>query len=325
MIQSNSGKRPDAWLGRAVFAKTCAQCHTLFGAGGKIGPELTGSNRANLEYLLSNILDPSAVMAKEYQPSVIVTADGRVLTGLIKAQSDAAITVQTATEQVVVPRDEIEQMKLSDQSMMPEDLLKPLDDVQVQALVAYVSGPAQVPMLATPETAQALFNGTDLSGWYGNLSLWSVENGELVGRSSGLKENEFLATDLACGDFRLKVEVNLVDNRGNSGIQFRSERLPDGLVKGYQADIGLGWWGKLYEEHGRALLWKKPAGAFVKPGWNTYEIEAKGSKIRTWINGNLCVDLEDTGGARRGVFALQLHSGGPTEVRYRNFELQLDP
>jgi hypothetical protein len=72
-------------------------------------------------------------------------------------------------------------------------------------------------------------------------------------------------------------------------------------------------------------LWNKSGEKFVKPGWNTYEIEAKGSKIRTWINGNLCVDLEDTGGARRGIFALQLHSGGPTEVRYRNFELTLDP
>ena len=68
-----------------MFAKTCQQCHTLFGAGGKIGPELTGSNRANLDYLLSNILDPSAVMAKEYQPSVIVTADGRVVTGIVQA------------------------------------------------------------------------------------------------------------------------------------------------------------------------------------------------------------------------------------------------
>jgi putative membrane-bound dehydrogenase-like protein len=71
----------DVSLGRAVFAKTCQQCHTLFAIGGKTGPELTGSNRANLEYLLSNVLDPSAVMAQEYQPSGIVTTDGRGGTG----------------------------------------------------------------------------------------------------------------------------------------------------------------------------------------------------------------------------------------------------
>ena len=121
------------------------------------------------------------------------------------------------------------------------------------------------------------------------------------------------------------MQVKLVDNQRNSGIQFRSEPLDDGLVKGYQADIGPGWWGKLYEEHGRELLWTKSGEEFVKPGWNTYEIEAVGSKIRTWINGHPCVDLEDTGGARRGIFALQLHSGGPTEVRFKDFEIELDP
>ena len=263
-------------------------------------------------------------MAKEYQPSVIV-ADGRVITGIVVSQNPAAVTVQTATEQIVVPRDEIEQIQLSQQSMMPDDLLKPLSKPEVRALVAYLANPAQVPILATAENVKSFFNGRDLTGWQGNAALWSVENGEIVGRSSGLKENEFLKSDLAAGDFHLKVEVNLVDNKGNSGIQFRSEVLPDGLVKGYQADVGENWWGKLYEEHGRGLLWKNSGEAHVKPGWNTYEIRAKGSKIRTWINGQLCVDLEDTGGARRGIFALQLHSGGPTEVRFRNFELTLNP
>jgi len=323
MVQEK-GPQADTWLGRAVFAKTCQQCHTLFGAGAKIGPELTGSNRANLEYLLSNVLDPSAVMAKEYQPSVIV-ADGRVITGIVVSQNPAAVTVQTATEQIVVPRDEIEQIQLSQQSMMPDDLLKPLSKSEVRALVAYLASPAQAPILATTENVKGFFNGLDLTGWQGNAALWSVENGEIVGRSSGLKANEFLKSDLAAGDFHLKVEVNLVDNQGNSGIQFRSEALPDGLVKGYQADAGENWWGKLYEEHGRGLLWKASGEAHVKPGWNTYEIRGKGSKIRTWINGQLCVDLEDTGGARRGIFALQLHSGGPTEVRFRNFELTLNP
>ncbi len=117
-------------LGRAVFAKICQQCHTLFGIGGKIGPELTGSNRADLDYLLSNILDPSAVMAKEYQPSVIVTTDGRVITGLIREQTPTALTVQTANELVVLPKGEIDELKLSDQSMMPDDLLKPLSDAR---------------------------------------------------------------------------------------------------------------------------------------------------------------------------------------------------
>jgi len=313
----------DLSLGRAVFAKTCQQCHTLFGAGGKIGPELTGSNRANLEYLLSNILDPSAVMAKEYQPSVIATTDGRVITGIVKSQNANALTVQTANELVIVPRDEIEQIQLSPLSMMPDDLLKPLNPLEVRSLLAYLAAPAQVPMLATEDNVRNFFNGRDLAGWQGNASLWSVDHGEIVGRTSGLKENEFLRSDLLLGDFRLSVQVQLVDNRGNSGIQFRSETLEDGLVKGYQADIGPDWWGKLYEEHGRALLWPKSGEAHVKPGWNHYEIEAIGSKIRTWINGQLCVDLDDPAGAKRGIVALQLHSGGPTEVRFKDFVVEL--
>ena len=323
-LVKQNGPPADTALGRAVFAKTCQQCHTLFDVGAKIGPELTGSNRANLEYLLSNILDPSAVMAKEYQPTVLV-AGGRVLTGLVREEDANSVTIQTANELVVVPRDEIEERQLSQQSMMPEDLLKPLSPAEIRGLMAYLASPAQVGMLATAENVKSFFNGRDLTGWQGKTSLWRVENGEIVGSTAGLKENEFLTNELVFGDFRLKVQVQLVDNEGNSGIQFRSEPLSDGLVKGYQADMGQGWWGKLYEEHGRGLLASKSGESHVKPGWNTYEIQAIGSKIRTWINGQLCVDLEDTGGARRGVFALQLHSGGVTEVRFQDFEIELNP
>ena len=128
------------------------------------------------------------------------------------------------------------------------------------------------------------------------------------------------------GDFRLIVEVKLVDNAGNSGIQFRSRRDKGDLMWGYQADMGKDWWGKLYEEHGRKTLWNKNSDAAVKPGeWNTYEILAVGSKIRTAINGTLCVDLDDPKGRRTGMFAVQVHSGGPTEVRFRNFRLELNP
>jgi putative heme-binding domain-containing protein len=319
-----------------MFAKTCQQCHTMFGTGGKVGPELTGSNRANLDYLLSNILDPSAVMAKEYMPSVIALADGRVITGIVKSKVGGVLTVQAANEVLLVPEKEIDEMQQSAKSMMPDDILKPLKPEEIRALVAYMASPAQVPLLATEDTVKNFFNGRDLTGWDGRGDLWSVENGEIVGRSAGLKNNEFLISQLSAANFKLSLEVKLVGNAGNSGIQFRSEVLPHkGLeqaeaalrgpeMKGYQADIGAGWWGKLYEENGRALLWKDSGEAHVKPGeWNTYEVEAIGSRIKTWINGRLCVDLEDTGGPRRGVFGLQLHSGGPTEVRYRKIKLEV--
>src|SRR5262249_52667410 len=118
----------------------------------------------------------------------------------------------------------------------------------------------------------------------------------------------------------------LVPDGGNSGIQFRSEELPDGEVRGPQADIGKGWWGKLYEENARGVLWDKSGEPYVKPGeWNAYEVVAVGGKVKTFLNGKPCVDLEDTALPRRGIFAFQLHAGGPMEVRFKDIRLELLP
>lgn len=326
MLTATPERAPDVALGRALFAKNCQQCHILFGLGRKVGPDLTGSNRANLEYLLSNVLDPSALIGKDYQAHVVALDDGRVVTGIISSQDKNSLSLLTNNETLVLPRAEIVATKVSDKSMMPDDLLKALDAHQVRSLVAYLASPVQTPVLAQTDNLASFFNGRDLTGWTGNSSLWSVENGEIVGRSPGLKRNEFLRSDLLAENFRLTVEVLLVKNQGNSGIQFRSEALPEGEIKGYQADIGIGWWGKLYEEHGRGLVWKESGEKFIKHDeWNRYEIIAKDSSVTTFLNGQKCAELEDDDGARRGIFALQLHSGGPTEVRFRNLKLELLP
>ncbi|MEW4561978.1 PVC-type heme-binding CxxCH protein [Bremerella sp. JC770] len=317
----------DPALGRAIFAKTCQRCHTLYGVGGAVGPDLTGSNRANLDYLLSNIVDPSAVMAKEYQPSIILLDSGRVLTGIVRKEDDKTVTLETTEDVLILPKQEIEERRLSDKSMMPDDQLRPFSKHDVRSLVAYLQGKSQTPRLATPENAVELFNGTDLSGWSGDAKLWSVEDGEIVGKTpQGIPHNSFLISDLTAENFRLTMEVRLVNNAGNSGVQFRSQPLAGGSVKGYQADIGAGWWGKLYEEHGRGLLWDKSGESHLKPDqWNTYEIVAQGADIKTFLNGKPCVALHDDQGAKRGIFALQLHSGGPTEVRFRSLKLEILP
>jgi putative membrane-bound dehydrogenase-like protein len=317
---------PDLSQGRAVFARTCQQCHTLYGVGGKVGPDITGSNRANLDYLLENILDPSAVIPNDYKMTVLGLKNGRVITGIVRAETPAALTVVTANETLTVPANEVEERSPSSTSMMPDDVLKPLSTEEVRALVAYLRHPTQVPLLATPENARDFFNGKDLSSWDGDPKLWKVENGEIVGRSAGLKRNEFLRSQMTAGDFRLRLKVKLVPNKENSGIQFRSEPLPDGEMKGPQADIGAGWWGKLYEENGRGLLWDKSGEKHVKvDDWNDYEIVATGSRIRTFINGKPCVDLDDPALSRRGIFALQLHAGGLMEVRFKDLHLEVSP
>jgi putative membrane-bound dehydrogenase-like protein len=325
LLSSHSGPQ-ELSLGRAMFAKVCQQCHTFFGTGGKVGPELTGSNRGNLDYLLENIVDPSAVIPKEYAATVIELKDGRFVTGIVRGETQAALTVVTANETLTVPRSDIESLSPSAVSMMPEDLLKPLSSQEIRALLAYLRTPNQVPMQATADNVKEFFNGKDLTGWEGAPGLWSVENGEIVGRSPGIKQNEFLKSEMAVGDFRLKVKVKLVPNAGNSGIQFRSEALSDGEMKGPQADIGAGWWGKLYEENGRGVIHDNPGESFVKPDdWNDYEVVAVGSRIRTYINGHLCVDLDDPAGQQTGIFGLQIHAGGPMEVRFKDVRLELNP
>jgi len=226
--------------------------------------------------------------------------------------------------------DEIDELELSPLSTMPEGLLDALKDDEVRALFAYLQSPAQTPILATPGNRAAFFDGKSLANWHGDPAVWSVEPGsagtaEIVGRTQGLERNTFLASDFELGDFRLSVEVRLAGDQGNSGIQFRTQPLEDGEVKGYQADVGPGWWGKLYEENGRGLLVDRGATKVALDGWNRYVIECAGSKVRTWLNDEPCVELDDPSGARSGIVALQVHSGGPTEVRFRKLELEVLP
>ncbi len=323
LVESDEYPNPDAELGRAVFSQTCMKCHELYGVGYKIGPDLTGSNRSNLDYLLSNVVDPSAVMANEYRSTMLLTDDGRLVSGLVKSEDKNAITIQTSDALVTIPLGEIEDRNQSNKSMMPDDQLKQFSPHQVRSLIAYLRGNEQIPMLASQQNATALFNGTDLDGWSGTEGLWSVENGEIVGRTDGLTKNEWLVSDLSVSDFRLTLEIKLVNAAGNSGVQFRS-KVYDGEVSGYQADIGKGWWGKLYEEHGRALLWSESGEEHVIEGdWNEYEIVAEEHHIQTFLNGKPCVNLDDPQGATRGIIAFQLHSGGKTEVRFRNLKLEI--
>jgi len=174
----------------------------------------------------------------------------------------------------------------------------------------------------------SIFNGKDLTGWFGDTDLFKVENGEIVGKTEkGIKQNEFLKSQFEVGDFRLVLQIKLVPNGANSGVQFRSVVFKGNEMKGYQADAGAGWWGKLYEESGRGLLVKEGGEQWLnKEDWNTYEVVAVGHKIMTAINGHKCVDLDDTNeGALSGMFGLQVHAGGPTEVRFKDLKLELNP
>lgn len=136
----------DAPRGRVVFNKVCAQCHRLFDTGGNVGPDITGANRGDLDYLLQNILFPNAVIPNEYRASTIETKDGRVVMGVVKSQDATAYVVQTATELVTIPKAEVDKVEESEQSMMPEGMLAQLPETEMRDLLYYLTRPGQVPL-----------------------------------------------------------------------------------------------------------------------------------------------------------------------------------
>jgi putative membrane-bound dehydrogenase-like protein len=131
--------RADLTAGRAIFQKQCANCHRFFGEGGAIGPDITGSQRTNVDYLLENLVDPSAAVSRDFQMEVVLTTSGRIVTGLIVAQTDSTLTVQTVTERIVIPTEEIDHRQASPVSMMPEGLLKPLTKDEIRDLFGYLA------------------------------------------------------------------------------------------------------------------------------------------------------------------------------------------
>lgn len=124
--------------GAALFKKSCATCHKLYSEGLTIGPDLTGANRSNLDYLLMNIIDPSSVVPKQFTTSIIALHNGRVITGVVVGETEKAITVQTDKEQLTLATEDIEQRRNSGKSLMPDGMIDALTPDQVRDLFAFM-------------------------------------------------------------------------------------------------------------------------------------------------------------------------------------------
>ena len=137
--------KADASRGRAVFKKTCASCHLLYGEGAKIGPDLTGSNRANLDYILLNSVDPSYDVPDAYKMVTIATNDGRVLNGII-AEEDASRVVLKTVEQprVTIAKEDIDIRKVSPKSMMPDGQFEKMKPQELLDLIKFLRTTEQV-------------------------------------------------------------------------------------------------------------------------------------------------------------------------------------
>jgi putative membrane-bound dehydrogenase-like protein len=136
--------KADPSKGRMIFMAACSACHKLYGQGGAIGPELTGSDRHNLKYLLENILDPSAIVPADFRVSVLNLKDGRTITGVLPEQTERTLTVQTPAERITIERTQIVKQAQLPVSLMPEGLLSALGDENVKNLIAYLMSNGQV-------------------------------------------------------------------------------------------------------------------------------------------------------------------------------------
>ena len=190
-----------------------------------------------------------------------------------------------------------------------------------------------------PDTNMAfsLFDGKSFAGWEGDFNWFRIEDGSIVAGSleKEIPHNMFLCTTKEYEDFELKLEIKLVGPGDNSGVQFRSRRIPGGPeVSGYQADAGgpIGdfgvVWGSLYDEARRNRMLVTANQEEIKKvyrphDWNKIVVKCQENHIQVWINGYRSVDYteDDESIEKKGIIGFQLHAGAPTEARFRNIIL----
>lgn len=183
-----------------------------------------------------------------------------------------------------------------------------------------------------------VFDGESFAGWEGSTPVpFRISDCAIVSGSPTQvpPENMFLCTTRRYTNFILRLEFKLTSASGlvNSGVQFRSERVAGSQgVRGYQADLGDGYWGSLWDESRRnavlAAANQTAVAAVLKPNeWNAYVIQAEGPRLRFWINGYQTINYTEVDATtpRYGIIGLQVYSGSPTEASFRNISLEVLP
>jgi putative heme-binding domain-containing protein len=330
-LEASRERAGSAARGAAVFQKaTCSSCH-VHGQSAWLelvgfGPDLLGvTARFPLDGLLESIWFPSKSVADVYRTSIATTTAGLRIEGRIVVQDDQVIVIKKADgTPVTLERSVIEELQVSPLSTMPEGLLAALSLEQVKDLFAFLASDG-TPRASEPDW-QPLLDEEGRNLWEGDLELWKIRGGVLVGRSPGLEHSAYLATKTRFADFELEFDVKLTDGIGNGGLQYRSSLPPDRPDPlGYQLDLGEVYWGSLYASDGRGLV-AGPADAVWREvvdrdGWNHFHLRAEGDRHVIELNGTRTVDTRDAAFSS-GILAFQLHAGPPCEVRYANARLR---
>lgn len=242
VLTANAIKNANLAEGKIIYAGVCGICHTLNGEGSRVGPDLTGSNRGNLDYLLENILDPNALIGKDYQLNIFSTHDGRVISGILKSDAgDAYLLVLPGGVEFSLAKSEVKSRELSKLSTMPEGLLDGIGEDHAVKLIAYLQAGAGgssdrelfvMPDVLEGESLKATVSEGKIqiqgmraftgSRWSGDKQLWWT----------GGKPGDVLKLELPvaeAGSYLVKTAFTKAHDYGQFEIKLNGNVLHDGL------------------------------------------------------------------------------------------------
>jgi putative heme-binding domain-containing protein len=310
--------RADPTHGRAIFNQTCVVCHEMFGIGGKIGPHLTGAYE-DIDYLLQNIVDPNAIIGKDYQQTFVELKDGQMISGIVASEDQSTIMLRTLGEPVTISRGDVKDVQVSPLSMMPEGLLTGVDEESVRDLFAYLRQRQQVPLLVTPANAGDFFSGSDLARWRSTGEAWKFESGAIIGRNPGA-EPVSLTSEMVAADFVLTGKLRL------SGL----DALAEVVLRGVPATAGFTGTSLTFGGREAGNLWryeggqKKPVTTDAKVPlneWVALEAAATGNKLVVKLNGQIAFEIDDSPGGGRSIIAFNLHGKG-AELAVKDLKIE---
>jgi putative heme-binding domain-containing protein len=312
--------RADASHGRALFSQTCAVCHHMHGLGGKIGPELTGGYE-DIDYLLNNVLDPNAIIGKDYQQTFVKTKDGQIVAGIVVQDTDRAIGLKTLSGEVItVQKNDVASTEVSTQSMMPEGLLSAMHEPDVRDLFLYLRQKQQVPMLVTAVNANDFFNGTNLQNWRASQSdAWRVEGAEIVGR--GAAKPVSLTSEMVAGDYRLTAQVMIRGEKAAAEFVLTGERDAKNF-HGTTLSFGGPSLVNLWDYRAGTDPQRTPGKKTISDaGWHALEIVRKDDSLKVSLDGAVEFEVKDARHRRRVSPAIHLQGEG-AELRIGQLKIE---